>query len=99
MAPSLRTLRAAVAVLVLVATAPAAAQAPKVDYRGTGVIVAILPAPSSLHATRPVIILEHDPIPPLMDEHMTMPFIAASAELFRGFARSEERRVGKECRL
>ncbi|MBI3636840.1 MAG: copper-binding protein [Candidatus Rokubacteria bacterium] len=82
---SLRKLRAAVMVL-LVAAAPAAAQAPKVDYRGNGVIVAIMPPPSSLHATRPVIVLEHDPLPPLMPEHMIMPFIAASTELFRGFA-------------
>ena len=62
------------------AQAPAAA---KPDYRGTGVVVAILPPPSSLHATRPVIIIHHDPILGLMDETMDMPFIAASTDLFR----------------
>ena len=49
------------------------------DYRGTGVVVALLPAPSALHASRPVIIIRHDPIRPLMPETMEMPFIAASA--------------------
>ena len=52
------------------------------DYRGTGVVIALMPAPSSLHATRPVIIIHHDPIPPLMPEQMDMPFIAASPALF-----------------
>ncbi len=52
------------------------------DYRGTGIVVALMRAPSSLHATRPVIIIRHDPIPPLMPEQMEMPFIAASAALF-----------------
>ena len=59
--------------------------APKSDWRGTGVIQALLPPPSSLHATRPVIIIEHDPIAGLMKEKMSMPFIAASTDLFRGF--------------
>jgi Copper binding periplasmic protein CusF len=76
--------------LVLLAVgAPAAAQPPpraasgvKVDYRGTGVVLALLPAPSSLHATRPVIVIEHDPIAGLMSERMSMPFIAASTRLF-----------------
>lgn len=54
------------------------------DWRGTGVIVKLLPPPSDLHATRPVIVLQHDPIPGLMSEAMTMPFIAASTALFRG---------------
>jgi len=54
------------------------------DYRGTGVVVALLPAPSALHASRPVIIIHHDPIRPLMPETMEMPFIAASAALFDG---------------
>lgn len=62
--------------------APGAAQAP-VEYRGTGVVVALMPAPSSLHATRPVIVLQHRPIPGLMDEEMSMPFSAASADLLR----------------
>lgn len=55
----------------------------KVDWRGTGVVVAILPPPSGLHATRPVIIIRHDPILGLMDETMDMPFLAASTDLFR----------------
>ena len=54
------------------------------DYQGTGVIVALHPAPSALHPTRPVVVLHHDPIVGLMDEKMEMPFIAASADLFRG---------------
>ena len=57
--------------------------APKPDYRGTGVVVALLPPPSNLHATRPVIIIYHDPVPGLMDGAMSMPFIAASTTLFR----------------
>ncbi len=52
------------------------------DWRGTGVVVAILPPPSSLHATRPVIIIRHDPIRGLMNETMDMPFLAASTDLF-----------------
>jgi Copper binding periplasmic protein CusF len=56
----------------------------KPDYRGTGTVVALLPPPSSLHATRPVIIIHHDPIAGLMDEAMSMPFIAASARLLDG---------------
>ena len=56
----------------------------KPDYQGTGVIVGLHPAPSSLHPTRPVVVLNHDPIVGLMDEKMEMPFIAASTELFRG---------------
>ena len=54
-----------------------------VDYRGTGTVLALLPPPSSLHATRPVIVIQHDPIPGLMDDTMSMPFLAASVELFR----------------
>lgn len=54
------------------------------DYRGTGEVVQLLPPPSELHATRPVIIIHHDPIAGLMDESMDMPFIAASIKLFRG---------------
>jgi Cu/Ag efflux protein CusF len=77
----------AVALLaVLLAAAPAAGQrnaAARPDWRGTGVVVALLPPPSSLHPTRPVIIIHHDPIHGLMEETMDMPFIAASTELFR----------------
>jgi len=72
---------ALVAVIALSAVA-AAAQAPQ-EYRGTGIVVAVMPPPSSLHATRPVIVLQHQPIPGLMDEEMSMPFIAASDDLFR----------------
>lgn len=77
-------MRHIIAALALVAgtVAPAAAQ-PPAEYRGTGVVVALMPAPSSLHATRPVIILQHQPIPGLMDEEMSMPFIASSTDLFR----------------
>ena len=56
----------------------------KPDYQGTGVIVGLHPPPSSLHATRPVVVLKHDPIVGLMDEKMSMPFIAASTDLFAG---------------
>ena len=69
-------------VLVTGTVAPAAAQ-PPAEYRGTGVVVALMPAPSSLHATHPVIVLQHQPIPGLMDEEMSMPFIASSPGLFR----------------
>ena len=47
-------------------------------------IVGLHPPPSSLHATRPVIVLHHQPIVGLMDEKMEMPFIAVSTELFKG---------------
>jgi Cu/Ag efflux protein CusF len=83
-------LRQAVAlVLVAMLASPAGAQPAKLtsgtpDWRGTGVVLELLPPPSDLHATRPVVVLRHDPIPGLMDESMTMPFIAASTALFRG---------------
>ena len=67
-----------------VAAQPAPAGAAKPDYRGTGVVLAILPPPSSLHATRPVIVIEHEAIAGLMDEKMSMPFIAMSTALFQG---------------
>ncbi|HEU4367183.1 MAG TPA: copper-binding protein [Methylomirabilota bacterium] len=73
----------------LALAAPAAAQpaaAGKPDWRGTGTVVAVLRAPSDLHATRPVIVIRHDPIAGLMDEAMSMPFIAASTDLFEGLA-------------
>ena len=54
---------------------------PSDRYRGTGVVLALFPPPSSLHATRPVIVIQHDPIAGLMDEAMSMPFLAASADL------------------
>jgi Cu/Ag efflux protein CusF len=56
----------------------------KPDYQGTGVIVGLHPPPSSLHPTRPVVVLKHEPIVGLMDEKMEMPFIAASTDLFKG---------------
>lgn len=75
-----------VVALLLSLAAPAGAQPAgppaKPDWRGTGVILALLPAPSDLHATRPVIVIRHDPIPGLMDESMSMPFIAATPTLF-----------------
>ncbi|MBI2162381.1 MAG: copper-binding protein [Candidatus Rokubacteria bacterium] len=77
---------AATFLAMLLTAAPAAAQgsaAAQPDWRGTGVVVALLSPPSSLHATRPVIIIHHDPIHGLMEETMSMPFIAASTELFQ----------------
>jgi Cu/Ag efflux protein CusF len=78
-----------VAAWLLIAPAVAGAQGAsgstsKPDYQGTGVIVGLHPPPSSLHATRPVVVLDHEPIVGLMDEKMEMPFIAASTELFKG---------------
>ena len=60
------------------------AAGPTVNYRGTGTVLAVLPPPSDLHATRPVIVIEHEPIVGLMAERMAMPFIAASTTLFEG---------------
>ena len=79
-------------VLLLIATltAPSAAQparstaAVKPDWRGTGVVLALLSPPSDLHATRPVIVIQHEPIVGLMGQSMSMPFLAASAGLFEG---------------
>jgi Cu/Ag efflux protein CusF len=73
----------AAALAVVGGTVTLACAQPLAEYRGTGVVVALMPAPSSLDATRPVIVLRHDPIPGLMDEEMSMPFIAASPDLFR----------------
>jgi Copper binding periplasmic protein CusF len=61
----------------------------KPDYRGRGVVLAMLPPPSDLHATRPVIVIEHEPIAGLMDEKMSMPFIAASTALFQGLHKGD----------
>jgi hypothetical protein len=72
------------AVSLLSVTSAVAQPAPKPDYRGTGVVLAILPPPSNLHASRPVIVIDHEPIAGLMDEKMSMPFIAASTSLFEG---------------
>lgn len=58
-----------------------AKSAGSMEYQGTGVVVALMPAPSSLHATRPVIVIHHDPLLPLMPEQMDMPFLAASPAL------------------
>jgi len=77
---------ALVATLLLVVSAAAQGRdaGTRADYRGTGVVLAILPPPSDLHASRPVIVIEHEPIAGLMDERMSMPFIAASTTLFQG---------------
>jgi Cu/Ag efflux protein CusF len=63
---------------------PTQAADEKPDWRGTGVVLKLLPPPSDLHATRPVIIIRHDPIDGLMPEAMSMPFLAASTRLFEG---------------
>lgn len=68
---------------------PAKLAVAKPDWLGTGVILKLLPPPSDLHATRPVIVLQHEPIPGLMEESMTMPFLAASTALFRGHRAGE----------
>jgi Cu/Ag efflux protein CusF len=70
-----------------VAAAPASAAGPaagKPEWHGTGVVLRLLPPPSDLHATRPVIVIQHEAIPGLMEEAMAMPFIAASTALFQG---------------
>src|SRR2546426_478648 len=80
-----QTLAAVLLAALVAAPAPAAppgTPAARPHWRGTGGVVAILPPPSSLHATRPVIIIRHDPIRGLMDETMDMPFLAASMDLF-----------------
>lgn len=98
----MRALRAAlVAGLLapLLHAAPAVSQrppAPRVDWRGTGTVVALLPPPSSLHATRPVIIIHHGPIHGLMEETMDMPFIAASSTLFAGLRAGDRIAFGLE---
>ena len=87
-----RGARRLVGLLLLVVVglaAPAAAQTarlatPQADWRGTAVVLAILPPPSDLHATRPVILLQHDAVPGLMEEAMAMPFLVASPALFKG---------------
>jgi Cu/Ag efflux protein CusF len=74
---------AAALVMALAVAADAQPAAPsRVDWRGTGTVVAMLKPPSDLHATRPVVVLKHDPIAGLMEQSMYMPFIAASATLF-----------------
>lgn len=74
--------------LLLVLLSPAVAQAPRPgavrEWRGTGVALAVLPPPSDLHATRPVIVIQHEAIPGLMEEAMAMPFLVASTTLFEG---------------
>ncbi len=76
-------------VLLVALAAPAAAQparpaAPKADWHGSAVVLAILPPPSDLHATRPVIVLQHEAIPGLMEQAMAMPFLVTSPALFEG---------------
>jgi Cu/Ag efflux protein CusF len=71
--------------VTLLLAAPASAQSPaaRAEWHGTGSVVALMPPPSTLDATRPVIIIHHQPIPGLMSEEMSMPFLAASTDLFR----------------
>ena len=78
--------------LVLLENAAGSTSTP--DYQGTGVIVGLHRPPSTLHATRPVVVLHHDPIAGLMDEKMSMPFIAASAALFKGLKAGDRVRFG-----
>jgi Cu/Ag efflux protein CusF len=68
--------------LVASHTSPSVAADHAPELHGTGVVVALLPPPSNLHATRPVIVIHHDPLLPLMPEAMDMPFLAASTALF-----------------
>jgi Cu/Ag efflux protein CusF len=74
--------------LIVAPHAPAVAQAPKPgapqEWRGTGVVLAILPPPSDLHSTQPVIVIQHQAIAGLMEEAMAMPFLVASTSLFDG---------------
>jgi Cu/Ag efflux protein CusF len=75
--------------MLALAGAPARAQpahpgAERPDWRGRGVVLKLLPPPSDLHATRPVIIIQHEPIAGLMEDAMAMPFLAASTALFEG---------------
>jgi Cu/Ag efflux protein CusF len=68
--------------LLLASTVSAQSPASPREWRGTGSVVALMPPPSALDATRPVIIIHHHPIPGLMSEEMSMPFLAASTDLF-----------------
>jgi hypothetical protein len=73
----------ALLLLGLALAGPAGAQSTEArpDWRGTGVVLATLPPPSDLHPTRPVVVLQHDPIPHLMEESMAMPFLVADGAL------------------
>lgn len=77
-------LLATVVTITLAAAADRDSRSRGGDWEGTGVVLALMPPPSDLHATRPVILIQHDPIRGLMAESMSMPFIAASTDLFRG---------------
>ncbi len=55
-------------------------------YQGTGMVLAVIAAPSPLDPERPIIILQHEPIPDLMDKGMTHPFLVRSPRLLRGIA-------------
>jgi Cu/Ag efflux protein CusF len=70
---------AAVALALSVATSAGAQQT---HWSGVATIMAMLPPPSPLDATRPVVVLDHEPISGLMDERMSMPFIVSSPALF-----------------
>ena len=73
---------------MLAPVAPVIAQAPNPgvphEWRGDGVVLAVLPPPSDLHPTQPVIVIQHQAIAGLMDEAMAMPFLVASTSLFEG---------------
>jgi Cu/Ag efflux protein CusF len=77
-------------VSMFAALAPVVAQGPKPaaphEWRGSGVVLAVLPPPSELHPTQPVIVIQHQAIAGLMEEAMTMPFLVASTRLFEGLS-------------
>src|SRR5437867_13359839 len=87
------TLARRVAVLIAAGLALCAAR-PTVTYHGTGTFLAVLPPPSDLHATRPVIVIEHEPIVGLMAERMAMPFIAVSTTLVEGLGPGDRIALG-----
>lgn len=72
----------ALSFLALTLTLTAGAGAQSTQWSGVGTVMALMPAPSPLHATRPVIMLDHEPIPGLMEERMSMPFLVSSPGLF-----------------
>jgi Cu/Ag efflux protein CusF len=80
-----RPLIAVALIAALAGFLPASAQTGR-RWKSAATIVALMPPPSALHATRPVVILDHEPIPGLMEEKMSMAFVAASTDLFRGLS-------------
>jgi len=61
-------------------------------YRLSGRVVEVALPPSRHHASRPVVVLDHEAVRGLMDAH-TMPFLAASAEVIKDFRPGERVRV------